>query len=119
MNVPLIKARDLFGRGFRKRGYASGARSPYVGAGGSGTFGGIRWGQGNPYLFLRRSLSVPRGWRAMPQYAGIYGRSMVRGWGMTPGIWQQPVQPAALRGYKHGGRFARSTGREVVTGGAY
>lgn len=72
--------------------------SPYAGAGGLGTFGGAREGRGNPYPFCRRFPNMPRWWWAMPQYAGDISRTMVRGLGMTPGIWQQPGQPTAYRG---------------------
>lgn len=98
MSVPFGRGRNWFGRGFWKWGLASGGPNSYQGAGASGTFGGSWWGRGNPYPFCRRFPYMPRGWWAMPQYAGNYGRSMVRGWGMTPGIWQQPVQPTTRRG---------------------
>ena len=70
-----------------------------AGAQGGGALGGGRGGRGNPFPFCSRFPYSPR-WRwAMPQYAGDLSWTMVRGWGMTPGIWQRPSRPTAFRGF--------------------
>jgi hypothetical protein len=89
--VPYGRGRNYFGRGFWKWGAA--------GPAGPGTFGRGLGGRGNPYPYCRRFPWLPRWWWAVPQYAGNASRTMVRGWGLTPGIWQPPGQPTAYRGW--------------------
>ena len=98
MDVPFGRGRNSLGRGFWKRGVATGAYPyAYWSSGVPGTSGAARWGRGNPYPFCRRFPYMPRGWWAMPQYAGGLRWPVAGGWGMTPGIWQQPGGSAAPR----------------------
>jgi hypothetical protein len=72
--MPFGRGRNWFGRGFWKHGTMAGMGPGWMGPGGMPFYrgyGGFRGrGRGNPYPFCRSFPWLPRGWWAVPQYAG-------------------------------------------------